>query len=166
MTTLLRRRWRPGCRTTWSWARCTNTSFVMYRLNPEFRFPQALAPWVPHYLELGPLYKLYMVALTVFATNAINILAGVNGLEVRLLQPLICPAAAYACRCTAARTSGHSTTDANGAHGCNDIAKIICVLVSEQIRNASCRWARRSSSHVRCCYIIWWSWRGMPAKMQ
>jgi UDP-N-acetylglucosamine--dolichyl-phosphate N-acetylglucosaminephosphotransferase len=43
---------------------------------------QALAEWVPPYLELGPLYKLYMVALTVFATNAINILAGVNGLEV------------------------------------------------------------------------------------
>lgn len=37
---------------------------------------------MPGYVELGPLYKLYMVALTVFATNAINILAGVNGLEV------------------------------------------------------------------------------------
>lgn len=46
---------------------------------------------MPHYLELGPLYKLYMVALTVFATNAINILAGVNGLEVRLLQTLLLP---------------------------------------------------------------------------
>jgi UDP-N-acetylmuramyl pentapeptide phosphotransferase/UDP-N-acetylglucosamine-1-phosphate transferase len=68
-----------------------NISFVTYRLNLECQFPQALAPWVPHYLELGPLYKLYMVALTVFATNAINILAGVNGLEVRLLQPLLLP---------------------------------------------------------------------------
>ena len=48
-------------------------------------FVQGLAPWVPHYLELGPLYKLYMVALTVFATNSINILAGVNGLEVQSL---------------------------------------------------------------------------------
>ncbi len=45
---------------------------------------QALGEWVPGYVELGPLYKLYMVALTVFATNAINILAGVNGLEVLL----------------------------------------------------------------------------------
>ena len=43
---------------------------------------------MPHYLELGPLYKLYMVALTVFATNAINILAGVNGLEVHLPHPM------------------------------------------------------------------------------
>ena len=33
---------------------------------------QALGEWVPGYVELGPLYKLYMVALTVFATNAIN----------------------------------------------------------------------------------------------
>lgn len=33
------------------------------------------------YMELGFLYKMYMVALTIFCTNAINILAGVNGLE-------------------------------------------------------------------------------------
>lgn len=36
---------------------------------------------LPGYLELGILYKVYMVALVVFCTNAINILAGVNGLE-------------------------------------------------------------------------------------
>jgi UDP-N-acetylglucosamine--dolichyl-phosphate N-acetylglucosaminephosphotransferase len=34
------------------------------------------------WLELGPLYYLYMAALVIFCTNAINILAGVNGLEV------------------------------------------------------------------------------------
>lgn len=33
------------------------------------------------YLELGWLYKAYMAALVIFCTNAINILAGVNGLE-------------------------------------------------------------------------------------
>ena len=33
------------------------------------------------YLELGPLYYVYMVALVIFCTNSINILAGVNGLE-------------------------------------------------------------------------------------
>lgn len=43
---------------------------------------QAVAWWIPAYVELGWVYKVYMVALTVFATNAINILAGVNGLEV------------------------------------------------------------------------------------
>ena len=36
---------------------------------------------LPGYLELGALYKVFMVALVVFCTNAINILAGVNGLE-------------------------------------------------------------------------------------
>ena len=36
---------------------------------------------LPGYLELGLLYKVYMVMLVVFCTNAINILAGVNGLE-------------------------------------------------------------------------------------
>ena len=33
------------------------------------------------FLELGALYKLYMLAVAVFCTNSINILAGVNGLE-------------------------------------------------------------------------------------
>lgn len=33
-------------------------------------------------LELGPLYYIYMVALVIFCANSINILAGVNGLEV------------------------------------------------------------------------------------
>ena len=37
---------------------------------------------LPSFLELGPLYKVYMVLLAVFCSNAINILAGVNGLEV------------------------------------------------------------------------------------
>lgn len=33
------------------------------------------------YVELGLLYKLYMVMLVIFSANSINILAGVNGLE-------------------------------------------------------------------------------------
>jgi len=36
---------------------------------------------LPRLLDLGPLYHAYMLALAVFATNAVNILAGVNGLE-------------------------------------------------------------------------------------
>lgn len=35
-----------------------------------------------HDLWLGPLYYVYMGMLAVFCTNAINILAGINGLEV------------------------------------------------------------------------------------
>ena len=36
---------------------------------------------LPDLLNLGPIYQLYMVMLTIFSTNSINILAGVNGLE-------------------------------------------------------------------------------------
>lgn len=36
---------------------------------------------LPAILQLGVLYKIYMVMLTIFCTNSINILAGVNGLE-------------------------------------------------------------------------------------
>lgn len=36
---------------------------------------------LPLFLELGILYKVFMVMLTIFCTNSINILAGVNGLE-------------------------------------------------------------------------------------
>jgi UDP-N-acetylglucosamine--dolichyl-phosphate N-acetylglucosaminephosphotransferase len=32
-------------------------------------------------IELGILYKIYMMMLAVFCTNAINIYAGVNGIE-------------------------------------------------------------------------------------
>lgn len=42
---------------------------------------QLQALGLPSYLELGPLYQCYMVSLTIFCTNSINILAGVNGLE-------------------------------------------------------------------------------------
>lgn len=35
------------------------------------------------FLELGVLYKLYMVLLSVFCANSINIFAGLNGLEAR-----------------------------------------------------------------------------------
>ena len=36
---------------------------------------------IPAYLELGLLYRGYMLMLGIFCTNAINILAGINGLE-------------------------------------------------------------------------------------
>ncbi|KAF6258891.1 glycosyl transferase family 4-domain-containing protein [Scenedesmus sp. NREL 46B-D3] len=43
--------------------------------------PLQAALGLPVFLELGLVYKAYMVALTIFCTNSINILAGVNGLE-------------------------------------------------------------------------------------
>ena len=33
-------------------------------------------------LELGPLYLLYITFLSIYKTNTINIMAGINGLEV------------------------------------------------------------------------------------
>ena len=58
---------------------------------------------LPSYLELGALYKAYMVALVVFCSNAINILAGVNGLEV---GQTVVIAAAVACHNLLAIRSG------------------------------------------------------------
>ena len=34
------------------------------------------------YIDIGPFYYLFMVALVIFCTNAINIIAGINGVEV------------------------------------------------------------------------------------
>ena len=41
-----------------------------------------LVPLLGPSIQLGPLYYLFMACLAIFCTNAINILAGVNGLEV------------------------------------------------------------------------------------
>lgn len=43
--------------------------------------PLRIVSSLPSYIELGSLYKVYMVALVIFCTNSINILAGINGLE-------------------------------------------------------------------------------------
>ena len=48
---------------------------------------------LPAYLELGVLYKAYMVALVIFCTNSINILAGVNGLEAGQTLVIACAGA-------------------------------------------------------------------------
>ncbi|KDR24230.1 UDP-N-acetylglucosamine--dolichyl-phosphate N-acetylglucosaminephosphotransferase [Zootermopsis nevadensis] len=44
--------------------------------------PKPFRPWFGFSISLGILYYVYMGMLAVFCTNAINILAGVNGLEV------------------------------------------------------------------------------------
>ena len=43
--------------------------------------PKPLQPLLSTSIDLGLVYKLYMLLLSVFTTNAINILAGINGLE-------------------------------------------------------------------------------------
>ncbi|XP_031848180.1 alg7 dolichyl-phosphate N-acetylglucosaminephosphotransferase [Nomia melanderi] len=44
--------------------------------------PKPLRPWFGFSMDLWVFYYLYMGMLAVFCTNAINILAGINGLEV------------------------------------------------------------------------------------
>ncbi|XP_055386385.1 UDP-N-acetylglucosamine--dolichyl-phosphate N-acetylglucosaminephosphotransferase [Condylostylus longicornis] len=44
--------------------------------------PKFIRPLIGHSLNIGVLYYIYMGMLAVFCTNAINILAGINGLEV------------------------------------------------------------------------------------
>ncbi|KAL0230405.1 hypothetical protein PCE1_003965 [Barthelona sp. PCE] len=44
--------------------------------------PTPLRRWLPDSIELGPLYTVYLLALTTFCSNSINIYAGINGIEV------------------------------------------------------------------------------------
>lgn len=44
--------------------------------------PMPLRSYLGDLIELGPLYYLYMAAVSIFCPNSINILAGINGLEV------------------------------------------------------------------------------------
>ena len=44
--------------------------------------PNPLRSWLGYSVDLGVLYYLYMGLLAVFCTNAINIYAGINGIEV------------------------------------------------------------------------------------
>lgn len=43
--------------------------------------PKPLRTWIGLTLNIGPLYYIYMSMLAVFCTNAVNIYAGINGLE-------------------------------------------------------------------------------------
>ncbi|CAK7270838.1 tunicamycin resistance protein [Sporothrix epigloea] len=44
--------------------------------------PTPLQPYLGDLVRLGPLYYLYMTAVAIFSPNSINILAGINGIEV------------------------------------------------------------------------------------
>ncbi|XP_013187839.1 UDP-N-acetylglucosamine--dolichyl-phosphate N-acetylglucosaminephosphotransferase [Amyelois transitella] len=58
---------------------------VVYYVNfnsTTFIVPWPLRPWLGVSINIGFLYYIYMGMLAVFCTNAINILAGINGLEV------------------------------------------------------------------------------------
>lgn len=44
--------------------------------------PVQLQPYLGELLNLGPLYYIYMASVAIFSPNSINILAGINGIEV------------------------------------------------------------------------------------
>ena len=44
--------------------------------------PIPLRPYLGNLFDLGPLYYIYMAAIAIFCPNSINILAGINGIEV------------------------------------------------------------------------------------
>lgn len=54
---------------------------VAYQGGTSVAVPLPLRAWLPGVVDLGVLYYLYMGLLAVFCTNAINIYAGINGLE-------------------------------------------------------------------------------------
>jgi UDP-N-acetylglucosamine--dolichyl-phosphate N-acetylglucosaminephosphotransferase len=44
--------------------------------------PKGLQPYLGRLFDLGPLYYIYMASVAIFCPNSINILAGINGIEV------------------------------------------------------------------------------------
>lgn len=55
---------------------------VAYNGLTEVVIPSLLRPLLGNRVDLGILYLVYMSMLAVFCTNAINIYAGINGIEV------------------------------------------------------------------------------------
>jgi UDP-N-acetylglucosamine--dolichyl-phosphate N-acetylglucosaminephosphotransferase len=55
---------------------------VAYKGLTSVVVPKLLRPIVGNYVGLGILYYVYMGNISIFCTNAINIYAGINGLEV------------------------------------------------------------------------------------
>lgn len=59
--------------------------------------PKIIRPLVGMSLDIGVLYYIYMGMLAVFCTNAINILAGINGLEVGQALVIACSIVIFNC---------------------------------------------------------------------
>ena len=58
--------------------------YVTYNLTVII-VPIQLRPVFGYCVDIGFLYYLYMAFLAVFCSNAVNILAGINGLEVTII---------------------------------------------------------------------------------
>lgn len=55
---------------------------VAYKGLTSVVVPKLLRPMLGPYIDLGILYYIYMGNISIFCTNAINIYAGINGIEV------------------------------------------------------------------------------------
>jgi UDP-N-acetylglucosamine--dolichyl-phosphate N-acetylglucosaminephosphotransferase len=55
---------------------------VAYKGLTSVIVPKFLRPIMGGYIDLGLLYYIYMGSISIFCTNAINIYAGINGIEV------------------------------------------------------------------------------------
>ena len=54
---------------------------VAYKGLTSVVVPRLLRPFLGSYIDLGLLYYFYMGNISIFCTNAINIYAGINGIE-------------------------------------------------------------------------------------
>lgn len=52
--------------------------------------PIPFRPYLGRLFDLGPLYYMYMAAISIFCPNSINILAGINGIEVSQSLVIAC----------------------------------------------------------------------------
>jgi hypothetical protein len=109
---------------------------VSYTGSTTVILPNPLAGVFGRVVQLGVLYKVYMCLLSVFCSNSINILAGINGLEVRLhfSQHL-------------RRASCSGERDGRGAHFAGTLG----------------RSASLTSSHLLCLYTTFYSSPLSPA---
>jgi len=73
--------------------------------------PTPLLPYLPPLIDLGWLYYAWMGFLSVFCTNTINILAGINGIEVG--QSIVIALCIILNDILYLRIPGHPATDAH-----------------------------------------------------
>ncbi len=68
---------------------------VCYNGGTNIMVPVFLRPFLGTLINVGALYYVYMIMVAIFTTNAINIYAGVNGIEVGQSIVTACGVALY-----------------------------------------------------------------------
>lgn len=105
---------------------------------------------LPSYLELGVIYKLYMVALVIFCSNSINILAGINGLEAGQTLVIACA------------VLFHNLSELGGSAGKIPAGELLCITWLVPSVLSVWRWdklrthllARHTASQIQSPYIL------------